>query len=87
MAISVNLTIVEKLKKNNSMKDDGVVRWSHIRYFFRYTIITYVLVNAVCLIFKGGEFPTGSSQFFIIICAAIVGYIAYVGQKDRIPKE
>ena len=69
------------------MKDNGVVRWSYIKYFFRYTIITYVLINGLFLIFKGGEFPTGSSQFFIIICAAIVGYIAYVGQKDRIPKE
>ena len=69
------------------MKDNGVVRWSHIKYFFRYTIITYVLINGLFLIFKGGEFPTGSSQFFIIICAAIVGYLAYVGQKDRIPKE
>ena len=69
------------------MKDNGVVRWSHIRYFFRYTIITYVLINGLFLIFKGGEFPTGSSQFFIIICAAIVGYLAYVGQKNRMPKE
>ena len=69
------------------MKDNGVVRWSHIKYFFRYTIITYVLINGLFLIFKGGEFPTGSSQFFIIICAAIVGYLAYVGQKDRMPKE
>lgn len=71
----------EIIEKNNGMKDDSdIVRWSHIGYFLKYTIIVYLLVNVVCLIFKGGEFLTTDWQFWILICSAIVGYVGYGGK-------
>ncbi len=69
------------VEKNNGMKNDtDIVRWSHIGYFLKYTIIVYLLVNIVCLIFKGGEFLTMDMQFWILVCSAFVGYVGYGGK-------
>ena len=71
----------EIVEKNNGMKNDtDIVRWSHIGYFLKYTIIVYLLVNIVCLIFKGGEFLTTDMQFWILVCSAFVGYVGYGGK-------
>ena len=71
----------EIVEKNNGMKDDSdIVRWSHIGYFLKYMIIVYLLVNVVCIIFKGGEFLTTDMQIAILVCSAIVGYVGYGGK-------
>ena len=69
----------EIAETNNRTRDDSdIVRWSHIGYFLKYTMIVYLLVNVVCLIFKGGEFLTADMQIGILVCAAIVGYIGKI---------
>ena len=71
----------EIVEKNNGTKDDSdIVRWSYIGYFLKYTVIVYLLVNVVCIIFKGGEFLTTDWQFWILVCSAIVGYVGYGGK-------